>query len=569
MKQVLLLLACVPLFAAAPTTEIKVDQVGYSGASTKVALVVSKTPAKAFTVRRASNNSVAFRGELSAPVADSDSGDNVQAADFTKLTQAGKYYIDVPDAGRSWTFSIGSNVYSRAYYLAMRSFYGQRCGIAVDLGKEFPGFKHEACHLEGGYHASFGKTGAHVSKGGWHDAGDYGRYVVNSGISTGTLLWAWEMFTPQVKNVKLNLPETGNGKPDMLNEIKWNLDWMLTMQDDDGGVWHKQTSEKFCDFIMPEKDTLVSYVIGSGRAPFKTSCATADFVAVMAIAARTYKPYDAAYSTKVLRAAQQAWTWVEKNPNAMFNNPQGVGTGAYGDRSCGDEMLWAAAELYRTTGEQTHHQYFLQHYAEFRKGVKPIGPQAWANVSNLGLWTYVLGNGKDATAAAAIKQDALAAADAIVKRTNASGYRMSMAKSDWIWGSSSVAANYGMQLLVANAFQKNPAYVSAAVDNLHYLLGRNALSLSFVTQVGENPYKHPHHRPSGADANADPWPGMLSGGPNARRQTPPMLNCRPIRRRRNRMLTTRRPTRPTRWQSTGTRRSCSCCPGQWLRSSPL
>jgi endoglucanase len=523
MKQILLLLACVPLFAAAPTAEIKVDQVGYPGASTKIALVVSKTPAKEFTVRRASNNSVAFRGALSAPVADADSGDNVQAADFSKFTQAGKYYIDVPEAGRSWTFSIGPDVYSRAYYLSMRSFYGQRCGTAVDLGKEYPGYKHEACHLEGAYHASSGKTGAHVSKGGWHDAGDYGRYIVNSGISTGTLLWAWEMFAPQVKNIKLNIPETGNGKPDILNEIKWNLDWMLTMQDDDGGVWHKQTSERFPGFVMPEKDTFVSYVIGSGREPFKTSCATADFAAVMAIAARTYKPYDAAYSAKVLRAAQQAWAWVEKNPSVIFNNPQGVATGAYGDRNCGDEHLWAAAELYRTTGDDAPHQYFLKHYAEFRNGLKPTGPQSWANVGNLGLWTYALGNGKDAAAAGAIKQDALAAADAIVKRTNASGYRMSMATRDWIWGSGGVAANYGMQLLVANALQKNPAYTGAAVDNLHYLLGRNAFSLSFVTQVGENPYKHPHHRPSGADANAEPWPGMLSGGPNARRETPPML----------------------------------------------
>jgi endoglucanase len=409
----------------------------------------------------------------------------------------------------------------------MRSYYGQRCGIAVDLGKEFPGFKHEACHLEGAYHASSGKTGVHVSKGGWHDAGDYGRYVVNSGISTGTLLWAWEMFGPRVRNVKLNLPETGNGTPDILNEIRWNLDWMLTMQDEDGGVWHKQSSERFCDFIMPEKDTFVSYVIGTGKEPFKSSCAAGDFAAVMAIAGRAFKPFQPQFAEKCLRAAKDAWVWLEKNPNVLFNNPQGVVTGGYGDRNCGDEHLWAAAELYRTTGDPAYQKYFLGHYAAFRKSMRPVEPQSWGDVANLAFWTYVLGNGKDSAAIAAIRQDSLSAADAIAKRTAAAGYHNSMTARDYIWGSNSVAANYGMQLLVANAIERNPRYVEAALDNLHYLLGRNTFSLSWVTQVGENPFRHPHHRPSGADANAEPWPGLLSGGPNHSPQDPAMRSKLP------------------------------------------
>ena len=253
------------VLAAGATAEIKVDQVGYLTGAPKVALVATKNAAGEFTVRRASDGGVAFRGALGAAVEDADSGDRVQAADFSKLTAAGKYYVEIADVGRSWEFAIGPDVYGRAWYLAMRSYYGQRCGTAVDLGSEFPGFKHEACHLEGAWHASSGKSGARVSKAGWHDAGDYGRYVVNSGITTGTLLWTWEMFGPAVRGVKLNLPETGNGTPDILNEIRWNLEWMLTMQDEDGGVWHKQTSERFSGFVMPEQDKLVSYVVGSGR----------------------------------------------------------------------------------------------------------------------------------------------------------------------------------------------------------------------------------------------------------------------------------------------------------------
>jgi endoglucanase len=238
----------------------------------------------------------------------------------------------------------------------------------------------------------------------------------------------------------------------------------------------------------------------------------------MAVAARAYKPYDAAFALKSLKAAEQAWTWLAKYPAVSFRNPQGVSTGAYGDGNCSDEALWAAAELYRTTGKAEYQTYFLAHYAEFMAGLRPVGPQSWPTVGNLGLWTYVLGGGKDAEATAAIRKASLAAADQIVERTKANGYHVSLTTRDYIWGSNAVVANYGMQLLVATAFERKPAYVETALDNLHYLLGRNTFSLSFVTQVGQNPFLHPHHRPSAADQNADPWPGLLSGGPNRGKQ---------------------------------------------------
>jgi len=524
----ILLLLAIPALAATATIEIKIDQVGYLTGAPKVALVASKTAASEFTVRRAAGGAVAFHGALPPPVDDADSGDRVQAADFSALTAPGRYYLEIPGVGRSWEFAIGPDIYARAWYLAMRSYYGQRCGIAVDLGPEFPGFRHEACHLEGAWHPSSGKTGARVSKAGWHDAGDYGRYVVNSGITTGTLLWTWEMFAAPVRGVKLNLPETGNGMPDILNEIRWNLEWMLTMQDEDGGVWHKQTSEGFPGFIMPEKDKLVSYVVGSGAEPFKTSCATGDLAAVTAIAARAYKPFDAAFAARNLRAAEKAWTWLGKFPKVTFRNPAGVSTGGYGDGNCADEALWAAAELFRTTGGAEYGKYFLAHYAEFSKSMRATEPgEGWADVANLGLWTYVLGGGKDAEAVAAIRRASLATADQIVERTKANAYRVSLTSSDYVWGSNGVAANYGVRLLMANAFQPKPGYVEAALDNLHYLLGRNTFSLSWVTQVGENPYRHPHHRPSGADGIAEPWPGLLSGGPNRARQDDAMKRLPP------------------------------------------
>jgi endoglucanase len=152
------------------STEIKLDQVGYLTQSAKLAMVTAA--AKHFAVRRTSDNAIVFKGDSGSPVRDPDTGDSVQVADFSKVRDSGRYYIDVPGLGRSWEFSIRPDVFSRTYYLAMRAFYGQRCGTAVDLGSEFPGYVHPACHLKGEFHASSGKQGERDNLGGWHDAGD-------------------------------------------------------------------------------------------------------------------------------------------------------------------------------------------------------------------------------------------------------------------------------------------------------------------------------------------------------------------------------------------------------------
>jgi endoglucanase len=243
---------------------IKVDQVGYPSDGPKVALV--DATAKAFVLKRSSDGVVVFHGRLAPAELDSNSGDKVQVADFSSFRQAGKYFIEVPGVGRSWNFEVDKNVYQRAYTLAMLGFYGQRCGTAVDLGPEFPGYSHPACHQHGEFHSSSGAKGERDNLGGWHDAGDYGRYMVNSGVSTGTLLWAWEIFGQKLKNISLHIPETGNGTPDILNEARWNIAWMLKMQDNDGGAWHKQTSEHFSGFVAPQDDKLPSEVIGTGSA---------------------------------------------------------------------------------------------------------------------------------------------------------------------------------------------------------------------------------------------------------------------------------------------------------------
>lgn len=498
------------------TVAIKVDQVGYLPSAPKIALV--SAAAQTFTVKRVADGHVAFEGTLSSPTHDSDTGDTVQAADFSRLRGAGTYYLEITGVGRSWPFAIGDGIFSRPYYLAMRGFYGQRCGIAVDLGPEFPVYTHAACHLHGAFDHSSGKQGPRDNVGGWHDAGDFGRYMPSSAVATATLMWTWDLYKPKLRAISLHIPESGNSTPDLLNETRWNLEWMLKMQDSDGGVWQKQTSAQFPGFIMPESDTAPSLVIGTGSEPFKSTCATADLAAAAALAARVFKPFDPAFAARNLDAARKAWKWAMAHPGVAFKNPAGITTGEYGDSQCGDEMLWAAAELWRTTGEAAYGTYFSGHYAEYLPALDSPAGEGWKDTAPMALWAYAFAGSYDGRIVADIQERTLRAARRVAERTRASAYHVSMATGDYVWGSNGVAANYGMQLLIANQFQPDPAFVEAAADNLHYLLGRNTFSLSWVTQVGAHPYRHPHHRPSEADQNAEPWPGLLSGGPDANRQ---------------------------------------------------
>lgn len=517
-----LLLISFALTAQSVSKDIRIDQVGYLPAAAKTALLANAS-AVSFELKSANRNATVFSGKPAPARQDALSGETVAVLDFSSFHKPGRYYVDVPGVGRSHPFEIGESVYRRAWYLSMRSFYAQRCGTAVDLGKKFPGYKYDACHLNGQWHASSGRSGPAPSKAGWHDAGDYGRYIVNSGITTGTLLWAFEMY-PATAKLKLDIPESSNKTPDLLDEIRWNLDWMLTLQDSDGGVWHKQTTERFSGFVMPDKDPAPSVIIGTGSAPFKSTCATADFAAVMAIAARSYRPFDRTFSETAAKAAASAWTWAKANPDVLFRNPSGVSTGAYGDGNCADERLWASAELWRSTGETKYHDAFLSAYAKLLPSINETNPPGWPSVGALALWTYAMDARPVPSREAknAVLEASLKAAEAVAARTLDHPYRVSMLPANYVWGSNAVAMNYSLQLLVAHRLRPTPRFLDAAAENLHYILGRNPFSTSWVTWVGTDWFKNPHHRPSGADSNAEPWPGFLSGGPNGRRQDEPM-----------------------------------------------
>ncbi len=502
-----------PRTAAAPgTTGIFLNQVGYTPGRAKVASVRDANVADlAFRVRSVRTRSVVFKGVMERAARDAASGDQISPAVFTAASTPGEYVLEAGDRA-SDPFVIREDAYGEALRLTMRAFFGQRCGCKVNLGN---GYKHGRCHKQAEFHASAGRSGKVRNRGGWHDAGDYGRYVVNSGITTGTLLWAWEMFPGSLRSLYLKIPESGGQLPDLLAEVRWNLRWMMSLQDADGGVWQKQTSERFCAFIMPEKDHLPSYVIGTGSAPYKSTAATADLAAVGAIAARCYAPFDPAFSQECKEAASRAWTWAMAHPDVTFRNPSGVTTGEYGDRTVSDELLWASAEMWRTTGEAKYERHFLSAVAPSLSDLK-IGAPGWNSVSPMAHWTYVMA---ERAGSADVKDRIRAAtrdsAKLLMEQSTANGYGNTLGIGEFQWGSNSVAANQSLLLLIADRFQPEEPMFEVAMNNLDYLLGRNCHGVSWVTHLGTRPFLHPHHRPSAADRIAEPWPGLLSGGPNA------------------------------------------------------
>jgi endoglucanase len=493
------------------TPAIYLNQVGYPPSAQKIASVANRAadgPQTFHVVNEA--GAAVFSGTLTSAQLDAASGDHIAQADFSGVTTPGTYTLVVGEL-RSDPIVIAPDVYKHALYLSTRMFYGQRCGCAVDLGD---GYKHPICHTDGAYHASSGRSGKAKHLGGWHDAGDYGRYVVNSGISTSTLLYAFDLYPDTLRNFSLDIPPHHRHLPDILAEVRWNLDWMLSLQDPhDGGVWHKQTSEHFCAFIMPQDDKLTSYIIGSGHAPYKTTAATADLAATAALASRIYRPFDSRYADHCLKVADKAFTWAVANPNQPFENPAGVSTGGYGDSQLTDELLWAAAELFRATGDLRYEVQFLADFSAEAVRLH-ISEPGWGNLFSLGCFAYAQTPTAQPLVVDLIRKAFTQAADALVAASGTNGYANTLGFRDYGWGSNGACANQSVLLYLADLLAPNPAYLPAALSNLHYLLGRNCHGVSWVTQLGVRPFMHPHHRPSAADGIVAPWPGMLSGGPN-------------------------------------------------------
>jgi endoglucanase len=248
-----------------------------------------------------------------------------------------------------------------------------------------------------------------------------------------------------------------------------------------------------------------------------STTATADFAAVMAKAARVYKDFDTAFSNECLQASTLAWNYLSANPSIVpaggFKNPTGTVTGEYGDSNDSDERLWAAAELFETTGESIYKDYFEARYSS---GGIITSTMGWQNVKDLAQITYLLStqNTSSIQIKTQIKNSLINYCNGLVNRTADNGFGVAINPGEYYWGSNSDVLNKAVLLIIAFEQTNNQNYFDAALMQLNYILGSNAHNLSFITGVGTNSVMHPHHRPSWADQNINPVPGLLAGGPD-------------------------------------------------------
>lgn len=503
----------------------KFNQLGFHPRGEKIAVIPAGDAAE-FVLVTPEGGEV-YKGTLGEPRSWPYSGEQVRIADFSAYSGGGRFQLRAGDLPPSPEFSIEPDVYRDLNAAALKAFYYNRS--VIELKPEHagrwarPGGHPDTRVLVHPSAASAERpAGSAISSpGGWYDAGDYNKYIVNSGISVYTLLAAYEHFPAYFQSLEAGIPESGNELADLLDETLFNLRWMLTMQDPaDGGVYHKLTELKFGGPIMPHEDTSDRYVVQ------KSTSAALDFAATAAVCHRVFNGIDAALAAECLRAAVAAWNWATQNPQKPYVQPEDVKTGtyAYESEDFKDEFAWAGAELFIATGD-----------ARYIEGIDfaalPAGVPSWDWVSPLA-WISLAQHAdrvQDRIPAELIRTKILETADRLKAEYAGSAYRVAMGAfaedptfgkqlKDFVWGSNSVAANQGIMLIQAYRLAGDRAYLDAAASNLDYLLGRNPLGLSYVTGWGMKHSRNIHHRPSEADGIDESVPGFLAGGPHSGQQ---------------------------------------------------
>jgi endoglucanase len=507
---------------------IRLNQIGFYPGSQKIA-VIKSSEGGLFIIEQSKTGEMVYKGALSDLHKSLFSDKVTSIADFSNFNKPGSYILYVQNVGSSYPFKISDEVFRELTKGLIKSYYYQR--MSTPLLPEYAGkWARKAGHPDNKViiHPSAASPGRPEGTviscpRGWYDAGDYNKYIVNSGITMGTLLSLYEDFPELCDKLDIEIPEKGNKIPDLLDEVLWNLRWMLTMQDpNDGGIYHKVTNAAFDGMIMPSEAVEPRYAVQ------KSTAATLDFAAVMAQAGRVFRKFDKALpglADSCLSSASKAWKWAMANPKVAYtqnaNNKKfkpEISTGEYGDYNYTDEFIWAASELYISTGDENYYR-SVNMYPDT---LMPL--PSWGNVRLEGYYS-LLRNEKTLTAAARkdfpmLKNRLVAAAERMIAGVQERSYMTVMGQNarEFVWGSNAVAANQGVLLLQAYSLTNDKRYLDFALSNFDYLLGRNATGYSFVTGYGSKTPMHPHHRPSEADGITDPVPGLLVGGPNPGRQ---------------------------------------------------
>jgi len=488
--------------AVAQNNLIRINQLGYYPEAPKIAIIPDIPDESEFEVLDEKGVSH-FKGVLSDEIFWDKSGEKVRRADFSDFKIPGKYQLKVGDR-LSWPFEIKKDAWRDVSVALMKSYYLQRASYELlekyaGIYKRPMGHPDTACTL----HPSSGRSGQLYAPGGWYDAGDFGKYIVSAGVTMGNMMSLIELIPSVFPDKSVNIPESGNGLSDMLDEVKYELNWFKYMQDEDGGVFVKITSEKYPDMMFPQFDPLERNVYG------KSTAASLHFAAVMGMAARLYKIFDPDWAADCLVRSERAWLWAVANKQVIFTNPPGVLSGAYSNRNMEDEFLWAAAELFTTTKKPAYRKYLLDHIEEFWN----MAESGWANVNGLAITSLSLHQDiLPEELRSIIKKSLTDWSVHLIRDMNISAYRIPEFRL--VWGSNGFIASTGLCFVYAYRVSGDRKFLNAAAEVADYILGKNATGYCFVTGYGSRQVVNLHHSVSIADGIEGSLPGFVPGGPN-------------------------------------------------------
>ena len=549
----LAVMTSVTMMAQEPSRFIIVDQFGYLPESKKIAVLKdpqegfdaaeSFSPGLYYSVVNAGTGEKVYRAARTvwgAGKTDASSGDKSWHFDFSAVTEPGTYYVlDEDNNLRSYEFVISYNVYNEVLRQAMRFFFYQRAGFPKRAEYAGAEWADSASHIgdlqDKNCRSFFDKYNAASERdlhGGWYDAGDYNKYTNWTANYVVELMKAYKE-KPDAWADDYNIPESGNGIPDILDEAKWGIDFLLRLQQEDGSVL-SIVAESHAS--PPSAATGPSYY-----GPASTS-ATANTAAALAVCSGVYRSWNMVdYADTLLARAIKAWDWAEANPAVIFSNNDpsfsSAGLGA-GDQEVGDydrEMikLEAACYLFEATGDVKYRDFFDGHYIDCH-----LMQWNWAypfealNQEVLLYYTALedgTGSVKD-NIRSVYRNAVVNGSDNLAAYKNGNDPYMAYIK-DYTWGSNGIKAAQGSMyynLITNNINDISAATVKdAAQAIIHYIHGVNPLNFVYLSNMyrfggdnGVNEFYHswfcngsPKWDRVGVSTYGPP-PGYLTGGAN-------------------------------------------------------
>ncbi|WP_327351761.1 glycoside hydrolase family 9 protein [Streptomyces sp. NBC_01304] len=510
---------------------VRVNQHGYPASGAKRASVVDASTEPLEWQLRDSAGELAASGRTRVKGDDAPSGDHVHLVDFSAVRKIGSGYRLSVAAQVSEPFDIAKSPYDTLRRDALAYFYHNRSGTPIEA--KYVGEEHARAAGHIGEAPNKGDTSVPCLpgscdysldvRGGWYDAGDHGKYVVNGALAAWQLMDLYERSLYQgdregLRDGLLRIPEQDNRVPDVLDESRWEMEFLLRMQVPEGKPLAGMAHHKIHDFawtahpMLPGNDPQPRYL----HAP--STAATLNLAASAAQCARVWAAWDKPFARRCKTTAETAWQAALDHPDRYAPREDGVGGGPYDDTDVSDEFSWAAAELYATTGKRGYLPYVDTKVTAEGFSWKETGALADLTIARLPLRfpaDRVLG----------ARKRIIEVADGYVRDEQGQGYPNPSLPADgaYAWGSTSATTNSAMIIAMAYDLTHRGGYRDAVLESMDYLLGRNGLNQSFISGYGERASHNQHHRHWSHQLDPkypSPPPGSLAGGPNSGLQDP-------------------------------------------------